>query len=554
MPPVRDAEVRAASVRALSGDPSVQLRGRRVFRGEAVVPMPAPHLRWDATGSEAAVRGAADGVALRLRHSDAATHRRLLPDGGAARWVFELLEQFRVESLTDPRLPGVRANLRSMHEHWSLAYHAAGLTASRAGLVLYTVAQICRSRIMREPVVEATEDLLEEPRAELAPHLGHAIAGLHNSRADQERYAVHALAIAAHAEALVGGALAGEDGGDEDSVLTLYVDPDEDPADGGASVGGRRGPLEAGASGYQVFTTAYDRVRDARDVVRQERLDTLRAQLDKAIEASGPNVRRLARDVHRLLRVPVEDSWSGGHEEGYVDGRRLSRLVTSPAQRDLFRLPGTASEPDCHIGVLVDCSGSMKASAERVAVFVDVLAHAFDLANVGNEVLGFTTGAWNGGRALRDWERAGRPESPGRLNELAQLVFRDPEVPWRTARSGIAALLRPDLFREGVDGEAVRWAAGRIGVREVSRRILVVVSDGSPMDSATARVNGPTYLDEHLRDVVAEQQARGVEIVGVAVGAADLGSWYDRWMRLDTDPIGMRTYRELLALIGPRRR
>lgn len=524
-----------------------------MLRGDVAVPIAAAHLRPDLPGVPHAVRGATDGIALRVRHSDAALHRRLTPAGATARWVFEMLEQFRVESLADPRQPGVRANLRELHERWSLAYHGAGLTASHAGLVLYTVAQICRSRVTRDPVVEATEDLLEGTRAELAPQIGHDLAGLRDTRTDQSAYAAHALAIAEHIEALTGDVRDELAGDTDDSVLTLYVDPGESSVDAGVASDGARTRPGAGAPPYEPYTSAYDTVQDVRKVLRPAQLERYRRRLDELVAAARPNVRRIARDVHRLLREPVPYGWSGGHEEGYVDGRRLSRLVTSPVQRDLFRLPGSAWEPDCHVGILVDCSGSMKANAEPVAVFVDVLAHALDLAGVGTEVLGFTTAAWNGGRALREWERGGRPARPGRLNELSHLVLREPDMTSRKARSGIAALLRPDLFREGVDGEAVQWASRRVGGRDVARRVLVVVSDGSPMDSATARVNGPTYLDEHLRSVVVEEERRGVEIVGLGVGAADLDAYYDRWLRLDPDDIGMSAYRELLQLIGPRR-
>ena len=549
------SEPNSATVRALSGDPTVRLRGRRVISGNISVPIAAPHLTLDELDATGTGRGVVDGVALRLRHSDHALHRRLMPAGGSARWVFEMLEQFRVESLADSRQPGVRANLRELHERWSLAYDAAGLTASNAGIVLYTVAQICRSRVTRDRVLEATEDLLEGTRAELAPHIGHALAGLRDSRNDQAAYAVHALAIADHVESLIGGEVQDDIADDLDgSMLTLYVEPGDESLEGGWTTGPSRSRTSAAERAYAAHTTAYDQVRDVRDLLRQAQLERFRRELDEHVTASAPNVRRLARDLHRLLREPIPRGWSAGHEEGVVDGRLLSRLVTSPTQRDIFRLPGTVWEAESHVSILVDCSGSMKASAVPVAVFVDVLAHALDLTGVGCEVLGFTTSAWNGGRALRDWDRTGRIAQPGRLNELLHLVLRDPDLPWRKARLGLAALFRPDLFREGIDGEAVEWAAHRLGTRDVSRRVLIVVSDGSPMDAATARINGPTYLDDHLRSTVAEAVRQGITVVGVGVGAADLSAYYDRWMRLDPEQgADFSTFRELLSLIGSRR-
>lgn len=541
-------ELRAASIRALSGDRSVHLRGGRVFRGDTAVPIAAPHLSVADSEDVATARGAADGVALRLLHSDAALQARLRPSTGTAGWVYEVLEQIRVESLADPAMPGVAANLRSRHLRWSLAYRAAGLTESPSGLLLYTVAQICRSRVTRQPLDERTEDLLEATRAELAPHIGHAVAALRGSRRDQEQYATHALVIAEHVATMIGDDVGDATDGDP-SVLTLYIDPEE-TASPGASVR-RRNSGGSEPTAYHPFTTAYDRVCAADDVVRPAQLDDLRRRLDERVSASGVNVRRIARDLHRLLREPLPYGWSGGQEEGYVDGRRLSGLVTSPTQRDLFSLPGVQHEPHCQVSILVDCSGSMKSYAEPVSVFVDLLAHALDLAGCGNEVLGFTTGSWNGGRTLADWQRAGRPEHPGRLNELCHLVLRSAESSWRRGRRGLAAMLRSDLFREGVDGEAVAWACSRMDRRAEARRILLVVSDGSPMDSATARANGPDYLDDHLRRVIEEQERLGVEIIGVGVGL-ELSAYYPRSLLLDlSNGLGMRSFRELLGLIGP---
>ena len=546
----------AATVRALCGDPTVRLNGRRLSRGHVAVPIAAAHLTLDEPAATEQVRGIADGIALRLRHSDYELHRQLMPTGSSARWVFEMLEQFRVESLADARQPGVRDNLRNLHERWSLAYDAAGLTSSHAGIVLYAVTQICRSHVTRDRVLEATADLLEEARAEFAPYIGHALAGLRATRTDQAAYAVHARLIAEHVEGLVGDDVHDDVTEDLDgSVLTQYVDPGDESIDGGWTTARGRARTSAARTEYVAYTTAYDQVRDVRTLVRPAQLERFRRELDEQVAATAPNVRRVARDLHRLLREPITHGWSSGHDEGVVDGRRLSRLVTSPAQRDIFRLPGTAWEPDCHVAVLVDCSGSMKASAVPVAVFVDVLARALDLAGITSEVLGFTTGTWNGGRALRDWERSGRPPRPGRLNELSHLILRDPELPWRKARSGIAALFRPDLFREGIDGEAVQWASRRVTTRDTRRRVLIVVSDGSPMDAATARANGPTYLDDHLRRAVRESVRTGIEVIGVGVGAADLSVHFDRWMRFDPEQgANLDTYRTLLTLIGSMRR
>jgi cobaltochelatase CobT len=252
-----------------------------------------------------------------------------------------------------------------------------------------------------------------------------------------------------------------------------------------------------------------------------------------------------------LLGVPTRDDWDGGQEEGAIDGRRLAQLVASPAERRLFRTERIEPIADSVVAFLVDCSGSMKEHAESVAMLVDVFARALERAGVASEALGFTTGAWNGGRARRDWQRAGRPSHPGRLNETLQIVFKDGDTTWRRARPAIASLLKTDLYREGVDGEAVEWACSRLRVRSEARRVLIVVSDGSPMDGATALANDPHYLDHHLQDVV-ERQTRdgGVEIVGIGVGL-DLSPYYRRSHVLDlSSAIGDRAFREVIETLA----
>jgi cobaltochelatase CobT len=196
----------------------------------------------------------------------------------------------------------------------------------------------------------------------------------------------------------------------------------------------------------------------------------------------------------------------------------------------------------------------MKQHAEAVALLVDVLVRALDRAGIASEVLGFTTGAWNGGRAQRDWQRSGRPPHPGRLNELCHLVFKDADTPWSRARTDIAALLKADLYREGIDGEAVAWACGRLRATGAQRRVLVVVSDGSPMDRATELANDEHYLGQHLREVVDAVERRGdAQVLGLGVGL-DLSPYYRRSSVLDLSaPMGPAAVREVLALLAASR-
>lgn len=557
-------ELCAAAVRSLSGEPDLHFRGRRLHRGRRALPLFAPHLHPSYESDDfGSFRGAADGLALRLRWSDEAVHRSLCPGGPVQRLLFDLLEQFRAESLVPAGLPGVVHNLRHRHEAWSLAFFHSGLAETASGMLLYTVAQICRSRVMGEPVVEATEDRIETTRAGLAPLLGHLLAGLRRDRHDQRAYARHALVLGETVAGLLheagyepGKTPAGQTARDsEHAAFSLVMDLEASGLEG--STAGAAGParaLPAPDSPYRVYTTAYDTELRPAAGVRREQLQAWREQLDRAVAAQRVNIPRLARQLQALLAEPVQDGWQGAQEEGRIDGRRLAQLVASPTERRLFRTEQTALQADCVLALLVDCSGSMRQHIESLAPVLDVLLRALEQAGVATELLGFSTGAWNGGRAYRDWRRAGRPAHPGRLNEACHLVFKDADTPWRRARPAIAALFKSDLFREGIDGEAVDWACRRLNARSHARRLLVVVSDGCPMDGATTLANGASCLDQHLQAVVARHEAAGqVRLHGLGV-SLDLSPYYTRSQALDLTALqGQRVCAEVLSLLGGHR-
>lgn len=530
-------ELCAATLRALTGEPGLHFRGRRLWRGGEPLPRFGPHLQpsLEAGDDFASFRGAADGMALRLLHSAPELHLALAPAEPRERWTFELLEQLRVESLAPAAMPGMARNLRHRFAQWSLAFHASGMVETEAGLLLFTLAHVCRSRVTGEPVVGGADDVIEATRTALAPMLGPALAGLRRERFAQRAYAGHALAIArVVARSLPDEETAGVKRARTAPRFSLWFDFDPAPEEvlGLAGSGDSRTLADAGG-GYRAFTTAYDTERAAAGLVRPALLEEYRQRLDRAGAALGLNAGWLARELQAALARPVRDGWSDGAEEGVLDARRLAQLVASPAERRLFRQDRRLPRSDCAVTFLLDCSGSIRNQVEPVALLVDACARAFEAAGAACEVLGFTTGAWNGGRALREWQRQGRPAHPGRLNERCHLVFKDADTPWSRGRRGIAALLEADLFREGIDGEAVDWACARLLARDAARRLLFVVSDGSPMDSATALANDAHYLDQHLRDVVARREAEGtVEIIGLGIGL-DLGPYYRRSLALD---------------------
>jgi cobaltochelatase CobT len=556
-------ELCAAAIRALSGQRDLHFRGGRLHRGNFRLPDFAPHLHPSLESDDfASFRGAADGLALRLAHSDAALHRCHVPQGRTARMLFELLEQLRVESLVPAHLAGVRRNLQHRFDAWSMAFVGSGLTETHSGIVLYTLAQMARARILGGAVAQHSEEMIESTRCRLLALIAHDLAGLRRHRADQAAYAPHARAIAERIDDLLGALDDDEALGDGDDArnnpmrFSLRMDVDgQDEASAPVADAERSLAFEGAEGGYRVFSTAYDREHAAASLVRAEVLREYRDKLDRLIAERGLNAMRLARQLKAVLAWPQHEGWEGAREEGRIDGARLAQLISTPAERRLFRAERIEPVADAVVSLLIDCSGSMRQHIERVAMLVDLLSRALEIAGVGSEVLGFSTGAWHGGRAARDWQRAGRPRHPGRLNERCHLVFKDADTPWRRARPSIAALFKADLFREGFDGEAVDWAVERLRQRDEARRMLIVFSDGCPMDSATMQANDDGYLGQHLLQVVQRHEAEGeVQIFGVGVGL-DLSVFYRRCQAIDLSQ-GLRheTLDEIVALIAGRAR
>jgi cobaltochelatase CobT len=579
----------AATLRALSARPDVQRRASHWFADTQQLPSFAPHLHphMQLPGAPpgpvptAALqtiahavkvprtehlalrdqRGAADGTALRLRFSDAQLHRLLRPALPMARRVFDVLEQYRVEALVPETWPGVRRNVRERFSAWSQAFVTARLHESAQGLLLLTVAQVGRARVTGEPMDEALQDMLEATRFGLAPHIGHALAALRRSRHDQRAYAEHALAIAAAVAALAERAktqVAGdekdlpEQDSEENAWLQIWVDFEAGEEQGIASALEARESVQSVGTDYRVFSTRYDRQVQAATLARPAQLQELRAYLDRGVQGSGINMGQLARRLQALLARPQTDGFDSGQDTGTIDGRRLAQLVAKPSEHRIFRLAHQAPHTDVAVTLLLDCSGSMKQHMDKLAPLLDVLTRALEMAGVATELLGYTTGAWNGGRVMRDWRRAGKPSQPGRLNELCHIVFKDSDTPWRRSKQSIAALLKADLFRECVDGEALRWAATRLQAQEVERRILLVFSDGSPMDGATVMANSSHYLDVDLQHCAGQIERAGqIALCGVGLGL-DLSAFFTRNRVLDLHQQSVsQALGDILGLLAP---
>ncbi|MFT5720997.1 MAG: cobaltochelatase CobT [Motiliproteus sp.] len=560
-------ELCAATIRALTGNGRLRFRGHRLEQDGRRLPIRAPHLNTDVTGDDFnSFRGAADGLALRLLHSDAALHASLMPEDPLEQTLFEILEQLRVESQVSDDHSGIRRNLKHRFSHWCLQYHHSGMTENQVGLLLFCIIQTVWSRLGSHPPLEEIEDLIEPQRAVLAPHIGTDVLALRRNRTNQARFAEHALAICRELSSIIDAGQPGDDDEDKrkrqkvakaaafDLLLEADEDLDELDTPGSTSQHSEK-QLSDALSDYRVFNSRHDREVRAGTLIRLEQLRELREQLDHRIRRQGINTPRLARKLSRILAAPRRNGWRFGEEEGHLDGRRLSQLVTSPTERRLFRQEEYQPHSDCQVTFLVDNSGSMKEHIESITLLVDVFSRAFEQAGARSEVLGFTTGSWNGGKPFKEWRGRGSPADPGRLNELCHIVYKDADKPWRRARPEIAGLLKSTLFRESIDGEALLWASGRLQASQAARKILIVISDGCPMESMTHLHNAPDYLDKHLQQVSESIERRGeIELMALGVGL-DLSRYYRRSLALDiSQSLDNALFDEVVALLADGRR
>jgi len=554
----------AASVRALSGDVSAHFRGHHLVVNEQPFILQAPYLKLDfATHDNTKLRGIADSIALRLVHSDLEAHRARMPESIVEKIVFELLEQMRCESLATPELPGLRTNLRNRFLFWATNSAASPLVENSIGLLLFTINVVCWSRLHAQSIPEQLEELIEATRWGFTDKIKYHLYRFTKCTGDQTEFAKHALAIAHEVMSMIDEAQ-GDSTNEADvassvreiiknnnsSIQWLEVDSATLAQDYGISRPDAIANINT-QSNYQIYTKAYDKVVEGAKAIRPAQLAKLRAKLDKRVKKQSVNTHRVARYLKQLVSSPALSGWEFGQEEGHLDSARLSKLITSPDDLRLFKREQTKAASDCVVSIVVDNSGSMNHHNELVAALVDTLAKALELAEIKTEVLGFTTTEWNGGRVMKEWTRAGKPAKPGRLNSTCHTIYKAAETPWRRSRPAIAGMLKTDSFREGIDGEALQWASKRIETRPEKNKIIMMISDGSPMDTATHAANSERYLDQHLAFVANSiEQRPDISLCALGVGL-DLSTYYRECMSISlTEELNTNDFFSIAELLA----
>jgi cobaltochelatase CobT len=564
--------------------------------GKARLPEPARKLtRKDA----AIVRGHADSIALRIACHDAKMHRRLSPGNPQARGVFDAVEQARVEAIGARRMSGVAKNLTAMlDDHFHRGKYDEITDRADAPLA-DALAMMVRERLTGLAPPVAARKMVDLWRPLLEDKIGSRLDRLHQFTEDQARFgdAVHdlldALELGDHTNAEQDEDdsqddkregekdQSGSEGSPENesseemsadqaqpsaedmsentmesaqaSASDVFDDSDlgEDETPGEAHRPQHRANEPRGPE-YHAFSPKFDEVVSAEDLCEHDELERLRSYLDKQLAHLQHIVARLANRLQRKLMAQQNRAWEFDLEEGILDPARLSRVVTDPYHPLSFKHEKEATFRDTVVTLLLDNSGSMRGRPITVAATcADILARTLERCGVKVEILGFTTRAWKGGQSREAWLAAGKPANPGRLNDLRHIVYKAADAPWRRARKNLGLMMREGLLKENIDGEALDWAHKRLLARPEQRKILMMISDGAPVDDSTLSVNAGNYLERHLRHVIEEIETRSpVELIAIGIGH-DVTRYYRRAVTIvDAEELGGAITEKLAELFS----
>jgi len=545
----------------------------------------------------APVRGAADALALKLRYHDAAVHSRRAPAGETARAIFEGVEQARVEALGARRMTGVATNLAAMLEERYRRQGYEHMVERNDVTLAEAIRLLTREALTGAAPPRAAKQVVETWRPFLEGRVGRDLLELGKHIEDQEGYAKAARQLIRDLDLDLGepeegseteeaegegddnddsesqneggeGATSGAQGALEGGVPEEDQDPGDEAAEevqgelmpgaGDEDPGrpGRPGILPRQPRGnddpsaYRAFTTECDEEVAADGLCDADELTRLRALLDQQLAHLQSVIARLANRLQRRLLAKQTRAWEFDLEEGLLDTARLSRVVTNPVYPLSYKREKEMTFRDTVVTLLIDNSGSMRGRPITVAAMsADILARTLERCGVKVEILGFTTRAWKGGQAREKWIAAGKPPNPGRLNDLRHIVYKAADAPWRRARRSLGLMLREGILKENIDGEALIWAHDRLLARTEQRRILMVISDGAPVDDSTLSVNPGNYLERHLREVIGMiERTSPVQLVAIGIGH-DVTRYYRRAVTIvDAEQLGGTMLEKLAEL------
>ena len=552
------------------------------------------------------VRGVADAYALRLRYHNKALHAKYTPDNPLAQSVYESIEQARVEAIGATRMPGVARNLTAaLNDHY--AKTRLSLSANSDDIPYGDILRLLvRERLTHVHPPEITRDVVNEFRTRIEAKAALHLDELIENMADQEVFSRLSRKIIADLD--LAKDFEGEDknkspdSDDDDAQDQDSTDEDstEEGQDGDSSEDndensdGGDGSSDAGQMGaelsedmitdmmaeeaaakaqamfnpndlttdhpqgprYGVYKTEFDEIIAAEDLCDAEELSFLRRNLDQQLSGLHGVISKLANRLQRMLMAQQRRSWDFDLEEGILDTARLTRVVTNPLHALSFKVENDTEFKDTVVTLLIDNSGSMRGRPITIAAMcADILARTLERCGVKVEILGFTTKAWKGGKSRLRWLEDGKPRKPGRLNDLRHIIYKTADSPWRRTRNNLGLMLREGLLKENIDGESLLWAHSRLMNRTEERRILMVISDGAPVDDSTLSTNSANYLEDHLRFIIDWIEKRSpVELLAIGIGH-DVTRYYRNAITvMDAEQLGGAITEQLTDLFDEKSR
>jgi len=565
--------------------------------GKAIkVPTPGRNLPADQV---ALARGFADANALKLRYHNAKIHGSSAPGEAVARAVFDAVEQARVEAIGSRAMAGVRANLNHALD-MRLKSDAIRRARSADEVPLSTALALkVRERLTGQAIPKDVAAGVAMVDQWIEDKAGHDLDALALAIDDQRAFQKLTTAMLEHLQLIDADvppdldepeaqdegedqedqsedgdsgqdesgdsdvnaeARAEDQGGDTEEGETDYSDEFEADSDAGADDMGEEGmmpvrpnrPMSDLPPGfdYKAYTLKHDEIVTPDELCDEDELVRLRGFLDQQLVSLQGAVTKLANRLQRRLMAQQSRSWDFDQDEGMLDAARLARVIIDPTRSLTYKIERDTEFRDTVVTLLIDNSGSMRGRPISIAaISADIMARTLERCGVKTEILGFTTRAWKGGQAREEWLAAGRPPMPGRLNDLRHIVYKKADDPWRRARKNLGLMMREGLLKENIDGEALLWAHSRLIARHEERRILMVISDGAPVDDSTLSVNSGTYLERHLRQVIDWIENRSpVQLVAIGIGH-DVTRYYKRAVTImDAEQLGGTMVEQLAGL------
>jgi cobaltochelatase CobT len=589
-------QVLTGTARALAHEPEIEL----AFTADAPtqagknfkVPMPGRLLPPDQV---AEARGFADSFSLKIKHHNAARHAALRPSEVIAGAAFDAVENARVEALGSRNMAGIAANLGHALELKLRTDPISRAQSADEVPISTALSLIVRERLTGAPIPDAAVAGVDMLRGWIEEKAGSDLDALALALDDQGAFAALTQSMLEHLNLTEGdvdpsdadeGGDDAEDSQDQDGdsdddgegeagQAEARAEPqqgegeeteadydgedmdDQDGSDGEMGDDGmqpvtpqRRNWDHLPQSDYKIWSTKYDETITATELADEEELNRLRAYLDQQLSNLQSVVTKLANRLQRRLMAQQNRSWDFDQEEGMIDAARLARIVVSPGSSLSYKVERETDFRDTVVTLLIDNSGSMRGRPISIAaISADILARTLERCGVKTEILGFTTRAWKGGQAREDWLAAGRQPMPGRLNDLRHIVYKKADEPWRHAKRNLGLMMREGLLKENIDGEALLWAHNRLIARAEDRRILMVISDGAPVDDSTLSVNHGGYLEQHLRKVIEMIETRSpVQLVAIGIGH-DVTRYYKRAVTImDVEQLGGTMIEQLAGL------